>query len=98
CLCPETGHTFGRHALLTGRRKDAQPVSVRVQADEGAAEIHVGRLLQDGDAALLPLGEGRVESGWLAREGEPGAAARARGARSGWAPRSYAISAFSRSG
>src|SRR5262245_11825196 len=61
--------------LPTGRRKDAQPVPVRVEPDEGAAEIHVGRLLEDSDAALLPVCEGRVEAGSFDREGELGAAA-----------------------
>ena len=38
-------------------------MSVRIERDEGAAEIQIDRLLQDRQAAAAPVGAGRIDRG-----------------------------------
>src|SRR5947209_582942 len=59
-----TRRTFAcalEHRSRPGDEEDAQAMTVRIGGDKAAAEIHLGRLLQDGQATLPPIVMGGVD-------------------------------------
>jgi hypothetical protein len=56
--------------LITIRRKDAQAMTVRVKRHKGIPELHINRLLDNGQALRFPGGAGSRNSfPFLKREG-----------------------------
>src|SRR3954471_24206546 len=45
------------------RNEHAQPMAIWVGRDEGGTEIHLHRLLENVQPALLPVGEGSLDGG-----------------------------------
>ena len=80
--CWDRDHGVGLGRRFFPGREDAQTMAVRVQRHEGAAEVHVDRRLQDGQAAQAPVAVA-VGQGLGVRHGEGqfGGAAPAGGGR-----------------
>ena len=67
--CWDRDHGVGLGRRFFPGREDAQTMAVRVQRHEGAAEVHVDRRLQDGQAAQAPVAVA-VGQGLGVRHGE----------------------------